>query len=124
MMVVERSTSASPSDELGHHFFEVVCVHLAVADDECARGGRSVLQFREHGVDGGHAIVQERKTCAAAMEFARCQMASRMSRSSYCRGDGLDGQGGRGAGSGWCSCTARAGEREVERAAELAWRSA
>jgi hypothetical protein len=100
-------------DEAGHDFFEVIVVHLAVADDE-----PSVRDEREEplgdGMDGGDAVVQE-EDLASAIEFALDGVAD----DAFVVGgdDGFDGE----PVLGWSfdgAHVARAGESEVERAGD------
>src|SRR5262245_39956535 len=55
-------------DKFGHDFFEVVAMHLAMADDD-AGVGQEGLELFGHGVNGHDAVVEE-EDLAAAVEFA------------------------------------------------------
>ena len=98
-------------DEFRHHFFEVVGIHLAVADDE-SRVGAKFFQTVGHVLNRHHAVVQE-KNLSAAREFAVDGVAD--GALVELRDDRLDGQAVvRRRLDG--AHVARAGEREVKRA--------
>ena len=76
-------------DEFGHHFFEFVGVHLAVADARCARAARASCKLLRDSVDVEDAIVQI-ENLAAAIEFALDGVAD--DALVILRDDGFDGQ--------------------------------
>ena len=111
MIVVESKHVRLAVDELGHHLFQFVAVHLAVADDD-ARVRHQRCDAFGHGVDVDDAVVQV-KNLASAIELALDGVAN--DALVVLRDDGFDGQTVLRRRFDRAH-VARAGEREIERA--------
>ena len=77
MIVVQTSTSDSPSVKSQHHLLELVLVHLAVADQRSRASGTSVAQLSRDQLDVVDAVVHE-VDLPAALQLAQDRLADEL----------------------------------------------
>ena len=112
MMVVESKNVGFAIDELRHHLFQFVAVHLAVADDDARMRHERLRTSAAMASMVDDAIVQE-ENLAAAIEFALNGVAN--DALVVLRDDRFDGQTILRRSFDRAH-VARAGEREIKRA--------